>query len=474
MISPATRYDHPICRIILHGRAMLLALAAVSLAGPHAHGDDQPNIVLIMADDLGYETLGCYGGESYSTPVLDELARTGMRFNHAYAQPLCTNTRLQLMTGRYNHRNWVAFGILDPRERTFGHYLQRAGYTTCIAGKWQLQSYDPPDYPGSELRRGIGMSPENAGFDEYCLWHAGHTELKGSRYADPRILQNGEFLKSTEGLYGPDVWANYISDFLERHRKGPFFVYYPMALTHGPFTPTPDSVSWGDAERRHASDKRLFGDMVRYMDKTIGRIVSKIDQLGLRERTLILFFSDNGSPLGVTSRLAGRDVAGGKGMTTDAGTRVPLIANWRGVTPAGVVSNDLIDSTDFLPTLLDVAGHSTLPEVKIDGRSFLPQLRGERGDPRSWVFYHFDPRPGWDKDRRKLYRYAQDQKFKLYDDGRLFDLPADALEQNAIAPEEESQPAKRARATLQAVLDAMKQEPNERQDAYRRAIGSAN
>ena len=106
---------------------------------------------------LGYETVGCYGGTSYPTPNLDKLAAEGIRFDHAYAMPLCTNTRIQLMTGKYNHRNWKAFGILDPQADTFGHMMQRAGYKTCIAGKWQLTSYDPPDYPVPQLRRSTGM-----------------------------------------------------------------------------------------------------------------------------------------------------------------------------------------------------------------------------------------------------------------------------------------------------------------------------
>ena len=124
-----------------------------------------PNIILIMADDLGSEALGAYGGTSYKTPVLDKLAKEGALFNHAYAYPLCTPTRVSLMTGKYNFRNWKAFGILDPNEKTFGHLMQEQGYKTCMAGKWQLQSYDPPSFEGSELRRDKGMKVKNAGFD---------------------------------------------------------------------------------------------------------------------------------------------------------------------------------------------------------------------------------------------------------------------------------------------------------------------
>ena len=198
-------------------------LPAESHAAAADETSDRPNVVLIMADDIGIEGLGCYGGVSYKTPALDKLARQGMRFTHAYSQPLCTNTRIQLMTGLYNNRNWLYFGILDPTAKTFGHWMQEAGYKTCIAGKWQLQSYDPPDYPGAEKRRGTGMKVADAGFDEYSLWHTGHTEVKGSRYADPTILENGKFRSDLKGGYGPDVWVEYINGFMERNRDEPFF-----------------------------------------------------------------------------------------------------------------------------------------------------------------------------------------------------------------------------------------------------------
>jgi arylsulfatase A-like enzyme len=420
---------------------------------------DRPNIVLILADDLGYETLGSYGGTSYQTPNLDRLAATGMRFNHAYATPLCTPTRLQLMTGKYNHRNWVAFGIMDPKERTFGHYLQAAGYKTCMVGKWQFTSYDPPDYPGASRRRSIGMRVQDAGFDEYSLWHTGHTEDKGSRYADPVIFQNGQFLKNIQGKYGEDIWAEYAGDFIERHRNIPFFLYYSMALTHDPFVPTPDSPEWRNPPERHRPQTRYFKDMVEYMDKIVGRLVAGLDRLGLREKTLILFYSDNGTLPRVISNLGAIPVRGGKGLMTDAGTRVPLIANWQGVTPKGAVSNDLVDSTDFLPTFTEAAQYALPPGTVVDGRSFLPQLRGKKGQPREWIYLHHDPRPAWDKDRFHLERFARSQRFKLYDDGRLFYVPADVLEEKPLLPKADTPELAAARRQLQQVLDSMKPFP---------------
>jgi len=448
-------------------RTSSVAIAALVL-GPGEAGaaTDRPNIVLIMADDMGRETVGAYGGTSYRTPNIDRLAQEGLRFEHAYATPLCTNTRIQLMTGRYNNRNWLGFGLLDPRERTFGHYLQEAGYATVIVGKWQLWSYDPPGFPGAELRRGKGMRPQDAGFDEYSLWHTGHTETKGSRYADPVIEQNGERLPGTEGGYGPDIWVDYLSDFMTRHQDRPFFAYYSMALPHWPFVPTPASREWDDPDGRLKEDLRHATDMIEYADTALGRILDKIDELGLRETTLVLFYTDNGTDWRVTSRMRGRVVRGGKSYATDAGTRVPLIARWPGVTTPGAVTETLVDSTDFLPTLVEAAGGETPDDI--DGRSFLPQVRGEPGNPRQWVYMHHDPRPGWDKDRFRLIRFARNQRFKLYEDGRLFEVPADALEDRPLLPAQDTPESAGARVQLQSVLDSMKPYPIFDPDTMRR------
>lgn len=421
---------------------------------PSTSGSRRPNIVLILADDLGYECLGCYGGKSYKTPRLDALAATGVRFQRAYAMPLCTPTRAQLMTGKHNFRNWQAFGVLDPNEKTFGHFMQEAGYRTCISGKWQLYSYNPPDFEPEW--RGKGMRAEASGFDEYCLWHTEHTEDKGSRYADPVIQQNGTYLTDTEGRYGPDIFVDYINDFMERHRDEPFFVYYPMALTHGPFQPTPHSDDW--PEQRHAKGPQYFKDMVEYMDVVIGRIVDKLDELGLREDTLLIFLGDNGSPREITSLVNSHEMRGGKGHSTEAGTHVPLVANWLGTTPAGHVCDDMVDCSDFLPTLMEMAG-ATLPEDDVfDGLSFLPQLHGEAGNPHEWLYFYHDPLPGWGKTNYRLQRWAQDKQWKLYDDGQLFDYGADVLEEHPIAPGTGTPQAEAARQTLRGVIEGMRRQ----------------
>jgi arylsulfatase A len=412
----------------------------------------RPNIVLILADDVGYECLSSYGSTSYRTPHLDRLAAGGVRFTHAYATPLCTPTRLQLMTGQYNFRNWRAFGVMDPKERSFGHWMHEAGYRTCIAGKWQLYSYNPPDFEPEW--RGKGQLPQAAGFEEYCLWHAGHTEDKGSRYGDPTIFEDGVLRKDLKDQYADDIFANFAGRFLEKHRDEPCFVYFPMSLAHGPFLPTPKSRNWTTA--RLKPDRANFPDMIEYMDQVVGNLTAKIDSLGLRERTLILFFGDNGTDRTITSRLGSRTIRGGKGLTNDPGVHVPLIANWKGVAPAGRVLDDLIDSTDFVPTILEAAGAQQPAGVPRDGRSFLPRLRGEKGNPRQWVYWWYDPKPGHGKAEYARTRCARDHRYKLYEDGRFFDAERDDEETHAIAKGQGTAEAERSRVALGNVLRSMR------------------
>ena len=398
-----------------------------------------PNIILVLVDDLGTEAVGCYGGTSYKTPVLDEMARTGVRFDHAYSYPLCTPTRVSLMTGKYNFRNWKAFGILDANEKTFGHYMQDEGYKTCMVGKWQLQSYDPPGYPGGELRRGTGMQVEDAGFDEYCMWHVGHTEDKGSRFADPVIYQNGQFLNNTYNKYGPDIFSDYLLDFIDRNQDEPFFIYYPMALTHGPFVPTPDSEEWQDKTMRLKNDTQFFGDMVEYSDRVMGRILRRLEEKGLAEETLVLFYSDNGSHLKLSSNKGNEVIRGGKGREYDAGTRIPFIVKWTGHTAEGMVSNAMIAPSDFLPTLFETIQRPIPNGLHTDGESFLDALNGPVPDRRDWVFIDHDPRPGWDKENFAPSKFVRGHRYKLYDDGRFFEPDNDPLEQHPFEPETEEQ-----------------------------------
>jgi arylsulfatase A len=404
----------------------------VSAADPKA--PDRPNMILIMADDLGYECIGANGGTSYKTPVLDKMAQTGVRFEHCYSQPLCTPSRVKIMTGIYNVRNYVKFGVLDRKQTTFAHLLKKSGYSTCVVGKWQL---------GPQ-----GDSPQHFGFDESCLWH--HVR-RTSRYPNPGLEVNGKSVDYTDGKYGPDVVSDFACDFMERNKSKPFVVYYPMILTHCPFEPTPDSADWdpkSKGSKSYKGDAKYFGDMVAYTDKIVGKFLSKLDELGLRERTMVLFVGDNGTDKPVVSMMNGRKVVGGKGSMTDAGTRAPFIANWPGVIPKGKVCNDLVDFSDFTPTLCEAAGVEVPTELKIDGRSILPQLKGQTGDPRDWIYCWYS-RAGGSNGKE----WARNQRYKLYRKGGFFDISKDVLEKKPLKAVELSDDAKKARGILQKALD---------------------
>ena len=435
--------------------------------------DDRPNVILIMADDVGIEGLGCYGGVSYRTPNLDRMAEQGMRFTHAYSQPLCTPTRVQLMTGKYNHRNWRSFGILDPNEKTFGHAISEAGYKTAIIGKWQLQSYDPPDLPGAEKRRGTGMHPKNSGFDQYALFHALHTEDKGSRYANPSMLegkagQDGK-LKTYDGGYGPDVWVQKILDFMADESKGPKFVYYPMALPHWPFQPTPHSEQW-DPKSEQPTELKYATDMIEYMDTAVGRLLDGLKQGGHDKNTAVIFYSDNGTHRKVFSKLKdGRMIRGGKTSSQQTGIHVPLIVRWPEAIAAGSVCDDIVDASDFFPTLLDLAGAKPPNDDTRDGVSFAPQLFGKDGTKRKFAFFWYDPRPGWDKERYRRHVFALNKTHKLFRNGRLFRLGQHrVLEETAVDPlkmnDLDRAAAKELAVAIESTMSGVQEPP--RVDAY--------
>lgn len=431
----------------------LVVLVALHIVFSTAYADERPNIVLILADDIGIEGLGCYGGTSYKTPRLDKLAADGIRFTHAYSQPLCTPTRVQIMTGKYNQRNWHSFGILDPKERTFGHLMKDAGYRTCIAGKWQLQSYDPPDFPNADRRRGLGMKVTDAGFEEHSLFHSWHTEDKGSRYANPTLYENGNLYENLDGRYGPDNDVEFILDFMKRFKNEPMFVYYPMALPHWPMVPTPDSEEWKDSSRRLEESTDYFADMVNYMDKVVGQVVDGITTLGLRENTIVIFYGDNGTDRRITSQFRGQAIQGGKATPVQSGIRVPLIVNWPGTIQPGQTPDDLIDATDFLPTLAELADVEVPENWGHEGISFAPQLLGREVTKRNSCFFWYDPRPGWDKEKYTRHIFALDHQYKLFSDGRLFDIAGEGFREKELDLTQLTPEAEAARKKLRLVID---------------------
>jgi arylsulfatase A len=351
----------------------------------------KPNVILIMADDLGYEALSCNGADQIKTPNLDRLAKNGVRFTNAFANPLCTPTRVKIMTGLYNVKNYIKFAHLPLGEKTFGHFAKEAGYKTCVAGKWQI-GYNAKSY-------------SHFGFDEACLWQQSIPRWRSldgvkydSRFVSPLLEINGEkvdYLHTRK--YGPDVCADFICSFIEKNKSNPFFAYYPMILTHCPFDPTPDSDDW-DAKRLGSTDnkgdlnrhQKHFIDMVQYMDKIVGKIEQKLFEHGIRNNTVILFTGDNGTDNTIKTQWNGSVIHGKKGSLTDRGTRVPLIANFPGTFKENFVSEDLFDFTDFMPTLLELF-HGSLPaNYSLDGISLLPTLKEGKNHDRSFVYMWYE------------------------------------------------------------------------------------
>ncbi|MEO0416537.1 MAG: sulfatase-like hydrolase/transferase, partial [Verrucomicrobiota bacterium] len=378
--------------VILFSALVIVASPIRSYADKTADSGSHTNIILIMADDMGYEALSANGSESCESPNLDRLAANGVRFTNAFANPICTPSRAKIMTGQYNVRNYVQFGKLDRGQPTFAHQLKAAGYATCIAGKWQL---------GSELD-----SPQHFGFEQSCLWqHTRGGRSKGEngerldrRFVNPMLEINGVEKDYTTGEYGPQLCADFICDFIDQNKEKPFLVYYPMILTHCPFDPTPDSKDW-DPKRMGSTTykgdqndpQRHFVDMVAYTDKIIGQIDNQLKKSGIQENTLVIFTGDNGTDAPIVTPWNGTEIKGGKGSMSDTGTRVPFIASWpSGIKEPGRVVDDLVEFSDILPTLCEAAGAELPKDHPDDGASILPVLTNQseaRDKDRIYIWY---------------------------------------------------------------------------------------
>ena len=372
-----------------------------------------------MADDMGAECLGVNGSLSYQTPVLDSLANNGIRFTHCHSQPLCTPSRIKIMTGKYNYRNYIDFAYLDRREPTFGNLMKDAGYKTLVSGKWQLSGAKNKVEGYQDMNR-----PQHFGFDEYCLWHM---TRKGPRFAHPLIEQNGKVLDTSPDDYGPDIVSNYILDFIARNQEEPFFIYYPMLLVHSPFVPTPDSPEWQNPDLRSKKDTRFFTDMVAYTDKIVGKIMAQLAELNLDEHTLVLFVGDNGTGRPITTQTIQGAYPGGKGNMKDNGTHVPMVAYYPAGKQQGVIEQGLIEFSDFVPTLAELAGVNSPVS---DGKSFYPALTPDPYTPRSHIFIHYDPYP--QQVNAKDGRFVRTIDYKLYHDGRFFDMGKDKWEKQPL------------------------------------------
>lgn len=396
-------------------RLLAAFILLTGLAGCEKKIPEKPNVIIIMADDMGYECIGINGTTEYQTPVLDNLARFGINVSHCISQPLCTPSRVKLMTGLYNYRNYECFEYLNTAQYTIGELMKDAGYKTAIAGKWQLngRAFQKPGYENIN-------KPFEFGFDEFCLWQVNKGKNKGERYADPLVVKNGQEMAGLENNYGPDVFSDFIIDFIERSRDEPFFIYYPMVLVHDPFVPTPDHEIWNNPERRYENDTAYFKSMVEYTDKIVGKILAKLDETGLRKETLLIFTGDNGTHPSIYTNMPEGPYRGGKGSTIDAGTRVPLIISWPAVIDRPVKYIGLVEFSDFFATLADITNQAK----DTDGVSLLPFITGESASHRETAFVHYNPVWG----QFTPARFIRSFDYKLYQDDRFYDLRNDPRE----------------------------------------------
>jgi arylsulfatase A len=403
----------------------VLAAATVVQAAETPASAPRPNIILILSDDVGLGNIHCCGG-AFRTPNIDSLATGGTRFEYCYSTPLCGPSRCQLLTGRYPHRtglntNQSRDAIHPSREVMIPTVLKKAGYVTASVGKWGQMCLGPGEW----------------GFDEYLVFRASGkywaTQAKNSK----GYTVKGKPVELPQDRYMPDVMHQFVVDFIVKHKSQPFFLYYPMAHIHAPILRTPDSKPGADRDR-------LYADNVEYMDKLVGKLMDELDRQHLRERTLVLYTGDNGTArFGVAkATVNGRSISGQKGTMLEGGSRVPLVVNWRGVTPTGKVNRDLIDFSDFFATFAELAG-AKLPEgVTLDSHSFAAQIKGQKGTPREWVYVELNGRS-----------YVRDSQFKLANGGALFDLAEAPFKEILIAKDSIDPTAVAARKRLQAVLD---------------------
>lgn len=409
-------------RIALSLAVLLLAPLVALRAVERPSLTTKPNIIIILADDLGVGNVGCYGGDHAKTPNIDALAKGGTRYLHAYTAPLCGPSRACIMTGRYAFRtgatNQDATGQMKPSVETMiPKLLKPAGYVSSMVGKWGQLPLEPSDW----------------GFDDSFKFRGSGVYWSTQEKVGPYWV-NGKKKTLQDKEYMPDLMHQHAVDFITKNREKPFFLYYSLSHVHAEIVRTPDSAP---------DSKDLFADNLAYMDKLVGQFVVELDRLKLRENTLIVFVGDNGTGKAhaKTSTIGGKPLVGEKGSMLEGGAHVPMIVNWPGVTPAGKVSADLIDSTDFLPTFVELVGGKLNEKTVLDGKSFAPQIRGEKGQLRESIFIEL----------AKMW-YVREANWKLNEKGELFDMTNSPFEEKLVAATSTDENAKAARTRLQATL----------------------
>jgi arylsulfatase A len=429
-----------------------LSLLLIGAALQAATTPAKPNIVFILADDLGFAELSCNGGEAYKTPNIDALAKGGVRFSNFYTVPLCGPSRALILTGRYGFRTRAVdqdgSGTMvregEGAEIMTPTVLKKAGYTTAMIGKWGqiLPCGDATqwgfDHVMSAKASGIFWNVEKSAELIKASKLEGEKGAEGGVRAKPGPYNiNEKNLKLANNEYLPDLMEKNAFEFIDANKDKPFFLYYSLQHVHAQILPTPDSKPLpddADAAKRLAI---TYNDNMQYMDKLVGNLVAKLEKLKLRENTIIVFMGDNGTAKAQHPRatINGKPVLGSKGSMQEGGALVPFIFNWPGITPADKLITNVADSSDILPTLCEITG-APLPEKRVlDGKSLVSQIKGDTTPHRASIFIELGN--AW---------YAREAGWKLNEKGELFDMkeapfneilvPADSKDPVAIAARE--------------------------------------
>jgi arylsulfatase A-like enzyme len=405
--------------------AMLLTVGGV------AAGAERPNVVLILADDLGYGDLSCYGCPDLRTPRLDRLAQQGVLLTDCYSNAsVCSPTRAALMTGRYQQRIGLEWAVyyqvgaegLPPGETSIAQMIRHAGYATAMSGKWHL-GYD------------AGWTPNDHGFEHFLGSLGGniHYFQHVDRLGVPDLFLDRKPVNRTG--YATDLTADYAVQCIDRMAGGPFFLYVAFNAPHFPYQ-GPDDADRVVRPRTRAwqqGSRRSYVAMVERLDQAVGRIVDAVDEHGLGTRTLIVFTSDNGG----ATYSRNEPCSKGKGTLWEGGIRVPGIARWTGVLPAGARSPQVACTMDWGVTAVKLAGAAPPADRPFDGIDLLPILRGDKPAVERTLFWRRSPDPH----RRGVepHRAVRQGDWKYIDqpDGTqyLYDLAHDVGEQHNLAEE---------------------------------------
>jgi len=435
-----------------------LAATLLSLAALHAASPAKPNIVFILADDLGFAEIGANGSDRYKTPNIDSLAKTGIRFNHFYTVPLCGPSRALILTGRYGFRSGAvtqdACGSIlrtgDKAEVMVPTVLKKAGYATAMIGKWGqiLPSGDATDWGFDHVlsykASGIYWNKSAA-----AAWVKKYA-LTGEKGADDGVRANpGPYninekkLTMTDAEYMPDLMQKSALDFINSNQSKPFFLYYSLSFVHSQILPTPDSAPPAPGTDAAARYVQLYNDNITYMDKLVGKLLAELERLKLRDNTVVFFMGDNGTAKANADRatIGGRRIVGQKGGMEEGGGLVPFIISWPGVTPAGKLNENFTDASDLLPTFAEIAGAPLPGNRVIDGKSLLPQIKGETKSPRTWAFTQLGEN-----------FHVREAGWKMNESRELFDMSDAPFVEKLISASADTDASKAARARLTTVL----------------------